>query len=90
MDPVFLFKIILSFFVGSVWVTLATVAGEKYGTKKGGPYSGSSVKFYYHIVLYRMDTKSFCCSRSNNDNAINRSNNRNFPSFVYLLIEKRI
>jgi hypothetical protein len=39
MDP-FLLKLLLSFLVGSTWVTLASVLAEKYGTKIGGVITG--------------------------------------------------
>lgn len=40
MDSPFFFKLGLSFIVGSVWVTLATVAAEKYGSRIGGLIAG--------------------------------------------------
>jgi uncharacterized membrane protein (GlpM family) len=36
----FVLKLILSFFVGSVWITLGTVIAEKYGTRIGGLVTG--------------------------------------------------
>ena len=36
----FLAKLVLSFVVGSVWITLATVMAEQLGTKIGGVFSG--------------------------------------------------
>jgi hypothetical protein len=36
----FILKLILSFIVGSLWITLATVAAEKYGSKIGGIITG--------------------------------------------------
>lgn len=40
MDHLFLVKLALSFVVGSVWITLATVLAERLGTKLGGVLSG--------------------------------------------------
>lgn len=40
MDSVFLFKLLLSFVVGSLWVTMGTVLAERYGTKIGGLVAG--------------------------------------------------
>jgi hypothetical protein len=39
MDPFFL-KLILGFIVGGAWITLATVAAEKFGSKVGGAIGG--------------------------------------------------
>jgi hypothetical protein len=40
MDNIFLFKLTLSFIIGSLWVTIGTVLAEKYGTKIGGLIAG--------------------------------------------------
>ena len=40
MDPSFWLKLGLSFVVGSVWVTLTTVAAERYGSRVGGLIGG--------------------------------------------------
>jgi hypothetical protein len=40
METAFIIKLILSFVVGSVWITLGTVLAEKYGTKIGGLVAG--------------------------------------------------
>ncbi len=40
MADVFLLKLVLSFFVGGIWVTFATVLAEKFGTKLGGVIAG--------------------------------------------------
>ena len=40
MDFTFFYKLVLSFLVGSVWVTLSTLAAEKYGSKVGGLIGG--------------------------------------------------
>ena len=40
MSDVFLFKLALSFIVGGVWTTLATIVAEKFGTKLGGIITG--------------------------------------------------
>lgn len=40
MDTLFIFKLILSFIVGGLWVVLATVAADKLGPKIGGLLSG--------------------------------------------------
>ena len=37
---IFLIKIILAFVIGAVWITLATVIAEKFGTKIGGMVLG--------------------------------------------------
>ena len=39
MEP-FTLKLILSFIVGAIWVTGATILAEKYGTKLGGVIVG--------------------------------------------------
>jgi len=50
MDP-FLLKLILSFFVGGLWITLATILAEKAGTKLGGVIGGlpstSLISFFF-------------------------------------------
>jgi hypothetical protein len=40
MDPIFLLKLLLSFVVGSLWITMGTVLAERYGTKIGGLVAG--------------------------------------------------
>jgi uncharacterized membrane protein (GlpM family) len=40
MDSIFFFKLLLSFVVGSLWVTMGTVLAERYGTKVGGLVAG--------------------------------------------------
>jgi len=40
MDNIFIFKLILSFIVGSLWITMGTVLAEKHGTKIGGLIAG--------------------------------------------------
>lgn len=40
MDAIFITKLVLSFVVGSLWITLGTVLAEKYGTKIGGLVAG--------------------------------------------------
>jgi hypothetical protein len=40
METAFIVKLVLSFVVGSVWITLGTVLAEKYGTKVGGLVAG--------------------------------------------------
>lgn len=40
MDNIFTFKMILSFIVGSLWITMVTIFAEKYGTKIGGLMAG--------------------------------------------------
>ena len=40
MTDIFLFKLILTFITGSVWVTLVTIIAEKSGTKLGGVVAG--------------------------------------------------
>jgi len=39
MDP-FIIKLIISFFVGAIWITSVTVISEKLGTKIGGVLGG--------------------------------------------------
>ena len=47
MDSLFLLKLFLSFFIGGLWVVLATVLADKFGSKVGGLVSGlpSTVMF---------------------------------------------
>lgn len=40
MIDTFLIKLILCFFVGSIWITLATIIAERFGTKLGGVIAG--------------------------------------------------
>ena len=40
MDSTFWFKLVLSFIVGSAWVTLSTVIAERYGSRLGGVIAG--------------------------------------------------
>jgi hypothetical protein len=40
VDAIFLTKLLLSFVVGSLWITAGTVIAEKYGTKVGGLVAG--------------------------------------------------
>jgi hypothetical protein len=40
MDNIFVFKLVLSFIIGSLWITMGTVLAEKYGTKIGGLIAG--------------------------------------------------
>ncbi len=40
MTEIFLVKLVLSFFVGGVWVTAATLLADKHGTKIGGLMTG--------------------------------------------------
>jgi uncharacterized membrane protein (GlpM family) len=40
MDNIFLLKLLLSFIIGSLWITMGTVLAEKYGTKIGGLVAG--------------------------------------------------
>jgi hypothetical protein len=40
MDAVFGYKLLWSFVVGSIWITLSTVAAERYGSKLGGLIGG--------------------------------------------------
>jgi hypothetical protein len=40
LDNIFLSKLILSFIIGGIWVTLATYLADKYGTKIGGFITG--------------------------------------------------
>jgi hypothetical protein len=40
MDDIFLLKLALSFIVGGIWIGLATVLAEKFGTKFGGIFAG--------------------------------------------------
>jgi hypothetical protein len=40
MDTIFILKLLLSFVVGSLWITIGTVLAEKYGTKIGGLVAG--------------------------------------------------
>ncbi len=40
MDPAFIAKLVLSFVVGGLWITLASVAAERLGSKVGGVIGG--------------------------------------------------
>jgi len=40
MIDLFIIKLIISFFVGSIWITLLTIFSEKFGTKLGGAIAG--------------------------------------------------
>jgi uncharacterized membrane protein (GlpM family) len=40
MDNIFVLKLVLSFIVGSLWITMGTVLAEKHGTKIGGLIAG--------------------------------------------------
>ena len=40
MESTFWYKLLLSFVVGSAWVTLSTLAAERYGSKMGGLIGG--------------------------------------------------
>lgn len=40
MDSIFLWKLVLSFVVGSLWITMSIMLAEKYGTKVGGIVAG--------------------------------------------------
>ncbi len=40
MDSFFLFKLTLSFFIGGLWIILATILADKLGSKVGGLISG--------------------------------------------------
>lgn len=40
MDKIFTVKLVLSFIVGSLWITMGTALAEKYGTKVGGLVAG--------------------------------------------------
>lgn len=54
MDNVFLLKMILSFIVGSVWVTSGTILAEKHGTKVGGLVTGlpSTILFGLFFIAW--------------------------------------
>jgi hypothetical protein len=39
-DPIFIFKLLLTFLVGSIWITGTTVIAEKFGSKVGGVIGG--------------------------------------------------
>lgn len=47
MDNIFLIKLIISFFIGALWVIVATLSADKFGPKIGGLISGlpSTVMF---------------------------------------------
>ena len=40
MDTSFLFKLLLSFIVGSLWITITTLSAERFGSKVGGLIGG--------------------------------------------------
>ncbi|MCX7965133.1 MAG: hypothetical protein N2596_00710, partial [Syntrophorhabdaceae bacterium] len=40
MDKIFLIKVIISFIIGSIWITGSTYIAERYGTKLGGVVVG--------------------------------------------------
>lgn len=54
MDTVFLLKLFLSFVIGGLWIVLATVLADKYGSKIGGLISGlpSTVLFSLFFLAW--------------------------------------
>src|SRR5205807_87984 len=40
MDSLFLFKLVITFLVGSLWLTEATILAERFGSKIGGVIAG--------------------------------------------------
>ncbi|MBC8526822.1 MAG: DUF3147 family protein [Candidatus Cloacimonetes bacterium] len=40
MDQTFLLKLLLSFFIGGIWITFATIIAERFGSKLGGVIAG--------------------------------------------------
>ncbi len=40
MDQTFLLKLVLSFVIGGIWITLSTMAAERFGSKIGGVLAG--------------------------------------------------
>ena len=40
MDHAFLFKLLLSFIIGGIWITFATIIAERFGSKLGGVIAG--------------------------------------------------
>ncbi|MBL7086069.1 MAG: DUF3147 family protein, partial [Candidatus Cloacimonetes bacterium] len=40
MDHIFLLKLLLSFIIGGIWITFATIIAERFGSKLGGVIAG--------------------------------------------------
>jgi len=59
MDNVFLLKLILSFIVGSIWVTSGTVIAERYGSKVGGLVAGlpSTILLGLFFIAWTQSTR---------------------------------
>jgi hypothetical protein len=59
MDNIFLLKLLLSFIVGSLWITMGTVLAEKYGTKIGGLIAGlpSTILISLFFIAWTQSTR---------------------------------
>lgn len=59
MDNIFILKLILSFVVGSLWITMGTVLAEKYGTKIGGLIAGlpSTILISLFFIAWTQSTR---------------------------------
>lgn len=59
MDSIFILKIVLSFIVGSLWITIGTVLAEKYGTKIGGLIAGlpSTILISLFFIAWTQSTR---------------------------------
>lgn len=59
MDSVFILKLVLSFIVGSLWITVGTVLAEKHGTKIGGLIAGlpSTILISLFFIAWTQSTR---------------------------------
>ncbi len=59
MDPIFIYKLTLSFLIGGSWVVIATVLADKFGSKIGGLISGlpSTVMFGLFFLAWTQNTE---------------------------------
>lgn len=54
MDNIFVIKLVISFIIGSIWVTGSTILAERYGTKIGGIVTGlpSTILFGLFFIAW--------------------------------------
>lgn len=59
MNSIFILKLILSFIIGSLWITMGTVLAEKYGTKIGGLIAGlpSTILISLFFIAWTQSTR---------------------------------
>ncbi len=60
METIFLFKLVISFFIGALWVILATIAADRLGPKIGGLISGlpSTAMFGLFFLAWTQNTSA--------------------------------